>query len=180
MLKLFVVENEFFDESTQEFVVGSNYTLELEHSLYSLSKWESIFEKPFLGKDPKSTEELMAYVHCMILTKDVPDNIVKMFTDKQMLQINEYIDAKHTATWFSDFANTKPSREVITSELIYYWMFSLTIPIDCEHWNLNRLLTLIKIFQVKSQPAKKMSRSELAARNRTLNQQRRAQLGTSG
>lgn len=180
MLKLDVVKDEFFDEERREFVKGAQYQLELEHSLFSLSKWESIFEKPFLGKEQKTYEEVMTYIWCMVITEDIPENIGWLLNDAQIEQVNAYIEAKHTATWFSDFSNQRPSREVITSELIYYWMFSLTIPIECEHWNLNRLLTLIKVFQVKNQPPKKMSRSELAARNRTLNQQRRAQLGTSG
>lgn len=180
MLKLHVLESEFFDEERQEFVEGSSYELELEHSLSSLSKWESIFEKPFLGKEQKTHEEVLMYIKCMIITKGIPDNIVSMLTDEQTAQINAYIEAKHTATWFTDFSKPTTSRETITSELIYYWMFSLTIPIECEDWNLNRLLTLIKIFQVKNQPPKKMSRSEIAARNRELNERRRAQLGTSG
>ena len=179
MLKLVLPPIELFDEQKHEFVTLEGYTLELEHSLVSLSKWESIFEKPFLGPEKKSTDEILGYVWAMVLN-DVPRDVIKRLDDSHMDQVNAYIEAKMTATWFTKEPKQRQTGEVITSELIYYWMISLNIPMECQYWHLNRLFTLIRVFNVKSQKPKKMSRGELLARNRELNAQRRAQLGTKG
>ncbi len=179
MLTITVLGEEHFNEEEQEFVTVGGIDLQLEHSLVSLSKWESIHEKPFLGEGEKSTEEVYSYIKAMILTPDFPPEVLSNLSQDHFEQINKYIDAKMTATWFSDTPAPK-SREVITSELIYYWMFTFQIPIECELWHLNRLFTLIKVCNVKNAPPKKMSRAEQAARNRTLNAQRKAQLGTQG
>lgn len=180
MLTIVVPGIDLYDEVREEFTNAEGFTLELEHSLVSLSKWESIFEKPFLGKEDKTTDEVLGYVKAMILTPDVPPDVFDRLSKENVEAINKYIDAKMTATWFSDRPNSARNREVITSELIYYWMVSLNIPFECQHWHLNRLFTLIRIFNIKNAKPKKMSRSEMAARNRELNAQRRAQLGTTG
>ena len=179
MLKLVLPPIEFFDEQKHEFVTLEGYTLELEHSLVSLSKWESIFEKPFLGPEEKTTDEILGYVWAMMLN-DVPLDVIKRLDDSHMDRVNTYIEARMTATWFTKEPKQRQTGEVITSELIYYWMISLDIPMECQYWHLNRLFTLIRVFNVKSQKPKKMSRGELLARNRELNAQRRAQLGTKG
>jgi hypothetical protein len=180
MLRLVVPGVEYFDEQTREFVTKDDVTLELEHSLVSLSKWESIYEKPFLGKDEKTTEEILNYVKLMTLTPDVPEDVWNKLTEGNILAINDYIEAKMTATWFSDPPGAPQSRDVITAELIYYWMIVFQIPFECENWHLNKLFTLIRVCNIKQAKPKKMSRSEIAARNRELNAQRRAQLGTRG
>jgi hypothetical protein len=169
-----------FDDESQEFTTKDDVALELEHSLVSLSKWESKHEKPFLGKVEKTTDEVLDYIKCMILTPNVPDHVFSKFSEKNYNEINEYIEAKMTATWFSEIPGAPKSRDVITAELIYYWMVIFQIPFECETWHLNRLFTLIRICNVKQSKPKKMSRSEIAARNRELNTQRKAQLGTSG
>lgn len=178
MLKLLIPVEELFDEESNEFV-NRSVVLELEHSLVSLSKWESTWEKPFLGKDEKTAEETLGYIIAMA-TSDFDPDILTNLTDENVKQVNSYIDAKMTATWFNDAPSKGGSRETITSELIYYWMISLNIPFECQHWHLNRLFTLIKIFNKKNAPTKTMSKRELAERNRTLNAQRKAKLNTTG
>jgi hypothetical protein len=180
MLTIVVPGVEMFDEESQEFVTVGDVTLNLEHSLVSLSKWEQIYEKPFLGKDEKTTEEVLGYVKAMTLTTDAPEDVFNKLSKENLDAINEYIEAKMTATWFSDAPGAPPARDVITSELIYYWMITFQIPFECENWHLNRLFTLIRVCNVKQAKPKKMSRAEVAARNRELNAQRRAQLGTKG
>lgn len=181
MLVLTLNKQEFFNEQTQEFFTLPEETIHLEHTLVSLSKWESHFEKPFIGDEGLSQEETIYYVQCMSETT-LPDSLLKRLDSSHVVEINKYLEKSHTATWFSDRSKKKQNRnsKKITSELIYYWMIALNIPIECETWNLNRLMTLIKVCNIESQPPKKMSRATAAARARELNKARREQLGTSG
>jgi hypothetical protein len=180
VLTIIVPGEESFNEETEEFVTVGDITLELEHSLVSLSKWESKFEKAFLSETPKTEEEVLAYIEFMILTPDFPRGISSQMSSTNIEQINAYINAKMTATWFSDEPGGPRSTETITSELVYYWMTAFHIPFSCETWHFNRLLTLIRICNVKNAPEKKLSATEIAARNRRLNAERQKQLGTSG
>jgi len=179
MLKIVVPGVEMFDDKTQEFVTVGDVTLELEHSLVSLSKWESFHEKPFLGKD-KTDEDVLSYIKFMTLTEDVPNDVYEKLTEDNLTAIQKYLDAKMTATWFSEQPGAPQSRDVITAELIYYWMIIFQIPFECQYWHLNRLFTLIRVCNIKQSKPKKMSRSEIAARNRELNERRRKELGTKG
>lgn len=180
MLTIDVLGVELYDEAHQEFTNSESFTLELEHSLVSLSKWESKFGKSFLGTQEKTTEEVLGYVEAMILTPDFPPGVLSRMSSANFEAIDAYLDSKQSATWFSDNKEQPRSREVVTSELIYYWMLTFGIPIECETWHLNRLFTLIRICNIKNTKPTKMSRSEQAAHNRNLNAQRRAQLGTRG
>lgn len=180
MLTITVTVNENFDEEIEEFVYDE-FDLTLEHSLVSLSKWESRFEKPFLGKEPKTNDEVLGYIYEMILTPGVPPHIVSLLSDENIDEISRYMDAKMTATWFQEIEPKTKSKEVITAELIYYWMTTFNIPFSpAETWHLNRLFTLIQVANAKNAKPKKMSSAEARRRQNELNKQRRAQLGTSG
>ena len=179
MLVLTVPETELYNEEASTFVTEPEVVLELEHSLSSLSKWESEWEKPFLGPTPKTEAETVGYIKAMTLS-DFPPEVFSRLTNVHLDLVNAYINSKQTATWFAENPNQKPSREVVTTELIYFWMISLNIPFECQNWHLNRLLTLIKVCNEKNAPKKKMSTSQIAARNRQLNEQRRASQGTRG
>lgn len=181
MLKLHIEQTEHYDEENKTFVMMGGRTLELEHSLLSLSKWESKHQKPFLSTDQKTTEEILDYIRCMILSPDVPSDVIKSLTQMHLDAINDYINSKESATTFGVMPEQNKGRgEVITSELIYYWMVAFNIPFEVETWHLNRLFSLIRVCNVKSQKPKKMSRHEIAQQNRALNEQRKKQFGTSG
>lgn len=182
MLTITVKGLEYFDDETQEFVSSEDVVLELEHSLVSLSKWESIWEKPFLSPDEKTTEETYSYVRMMTLTPNVPDEVFSRLSSENLDAVNNYVNAKMTATWFSDPPSTTKGRprEIITSEIIYYWMISLNIPFECQYWHFNRLYTLIRVCNNKNAPQKKMGRKEMLEQRRRLNEQRKAQFNTRG
>lgn len=180
MLTITIPATELWDEVNQEFISTKAQTLQLEHSLVSLSKWESKWCKPFFSKKEKTSEETIDYIKCMVLTKGVSSDIYRCLSANNIEEINAYIEAPMTATWFNNDKSGSKNRELITSELIYYWMIALNIPFECQKWHLNRLLTLIKVCSIKNQPAKKMSRREIMSRNAALNAARRKQLGTNG
>lgn len=171
---------EGWDEEKEEFVEPTTKTLELEHSLVSLSKWESKWCKSFLSNHEKTNEETIDYIRCMTITPNVEPEVYGYLSNDNIHQINKYIEAPMTATYFNDGKNGKGSRETITSELIYYWMIALNIPFECQDWHLNRLITLIRVCQIKNTPPKKMSKSEIMSRNAALNAARKQQLNTKG
>lgn len=180
MLTIEVGGQELFDSETEVFVQRKPVRLVLEHSLRSLSKWESKFEKPFLSREPHTNEELYVYVECMVLEMDGPDYFDIRDYPEVLAPVNEYINKAGTATTFTEHSQRPPSREVITAELIYFWMLEHGIPFETDRWNLNQLFALIRICGIKRSKKKGMNRREIAEQNRMLNAQRRAQLGTSG
>ena len=180
MLQITIPAVEQWDERKQEFVTTKEQTLQLEHSLVSLSKWESKWCKAFLTKQEKTFEETLDYIKFMTLTQNVDPEVYKYLTNGNIDEINRYIEAPMTATYFSEDKNGKTSREQITAEIIYYWMISLNIPFECQKWHLNRLLTLIKVCNIKNTPPKKRSKKEIMSRNAALNAARRKRLNTKG
>lgn len=180
MLQITIPETEQWNEKTQEFITSEEQTIQLEHSLVSLSKWESKWNKAFLTKKDKTDEETIDYIKCMTLTKNVPDELYYCLSNDNIETINEYIKAPMTATYFSKHSSTSSRNELITSELIYYWMIALNIPFECQYWHLNRLITLIEVCSIKNQPPKKMSKRSIMSRNASLNAARRKQLHTKG
>ena len=180
MLTITIPAGELWDEKNQQFISVKEQTLQLEHSLVSLSKGESKWCKPFLSQKEKTLEETIDYVKCMTITPNVKPEIYNFLTNSNINQINKYISAPMTATWFTNDRVGKLSSEQVTSELIYYWMIALNIPFECQKWHLNRLLTLIKVCNIKNQPAKKMSKRDIMSRNSALNAARRKQLHTKG
>ncbi len=179
MLQLTIPSIEQWDEEKNEFVYSKEYTLQLEHSLVSLSKWESKWCKPFLTKEPKTSEENIDYIRCMTITQNVDPDAYQHITSENIKQVTEYIEAPMTATTFSN-ERKGLNREVTTSEIIYYWMVALTIPFECQKWHLNKLIALIKVCDIKNQPPKKLSRKETLSRNAALNASRRHSLNTKG
>jgi hypothetical protein len=170
-----------FDEETDRFREDGGFELHLEHSLVALSKWESEFEKPFLGEQEKTADEALAYIRCMVLAPFPPGEFLDKLSKENLDEVNAYINKKMTATWFSDATpQTRRNSETVTAELIYYWMSIFQIEWEAQYWHLNRLFTLIRICNVKQDKPKKMSRAEAANRQRELNARRKAELGTKG
>lgn len=182
MLTVDLPDVELYDEVKNEFIVKKGRRLVLEHSLVSLSKWESKWNKPFLTNDDKTPEELLDYIKCMTITQNVSDETYEYLTRKTIREINDYIHAPMTATTINsvDINRRGPNRSIVTSEIIYYWMIALNIPMECQKWHLNRLLTLIQVCNIKNKPPKKMGRRALLNRNKALNAARRKRLKSRG
>lgn len=182
MLTLIVPPSERFNELTNEFLYTKETKIQLEHSLVSLSKWESRWHKPFLASKnkTKSQEEIIDYIRCMTVTQNVDPNVYYNLSKENYDKIQTYIDDPMTATTFNEIQKGRPSTEVITSELIYYWMIAYNVPVEFEKWHLNRLLTLIKVCSIKNTPPKKMSKREIMNRNAALNASRRKAHNSKG
>lgn len=182
MLRLTIPKQEFFDEKKSEFITKGPYKLTMEHSLLSISKWESKWNKPFLNNpEDKTKEELYDYIKCMIVNgKDEEDEIYYLLSNKNIEEINDYISAPMTGTKFYDFSDKgNSSNKPISSEEIYCKMFTYGVPIECQKWHINRLLTLLQVFDVKNDN-KKMSNAEVSAAYRRLNAERRKKMNSKG
>ena len=184
MLQIKIPANEFFDEQKNLFINTKEITLTLEHSLISISKWEQKFHKPFIKtvttQGAITDEEWKYYIQCMTITQNVDPMVYEGIGLDLTTQILEYIDDPMTATTFNDHGRKPGKQQIVTSELIYYWMISFGIPFECEKWHLNRLLTLIKTCDVKSSPRKKKSRNETIQEYAALNKARRAAAHSKG
>ena len=175
MLQLTILpKKDLWDEKNERFMSFKGQTLVLEHSLVSISKWESRWHKAFLAEPRKSHDELVDYIRCMTLTQNVDPLTYDCLSQSDIEKVKQYIDDPMTATVIKETPTArKGPQQIITSELIYYWMVALQIPSKYEKWHLNRLMTLIKICNIENQPKKKMSKDELYARNARLNAARR-------
>lgn len=178
MLKITIPAAELFD-GVGSFINTKEQTLQLEHSLVSLSKWEAKWHKPYLSKKPMSLEETIDYIRCMTLTQNVDPNVYRAITPAILKTVTEYIDAPMTATTFSN-RKRGGGRKIVTAEVLYYWMISYGIPFECQKWHLNRLLTLINVCNAEGSPPQKLSRAEVAAQYKALNDARRKQWNTRG
>ena len=179
MLTIVVPASEFYDPVKEEFFKTKEQTLILEHSLFSLAKWEAKWHKAFLSKDEKTQAEVIDYIRCMTVNQINDQGVYKRLTKQNLEDINEYINAPMTATTFSD-KQTRSSREIVTAEIIYYWMISLGIPFECQKWHLNRLFTLIRVCSIKNAPSKKMKKRDILSSNHALNLARRNAMGSMG
>ena len=181
MLSIDIKPRELFNEKTSEFITVKGGTLKLEHSLLSISKWESKWKIPFLSEKKKTMAQIDDYIRCMSINGDPDQYLIASITPQDKDRIIDYIDEKRTATWFTNVGEKKTSRsEIITSERIYYWMIQYNIPHEYEKWHLSRLLTLIEICNRENTPPKQMSQAEIIARNKALNAQRKARLHSRG
>lgn len=181
MLQIVIpIKPERWDEKNQVFIEPEVRVLQLEHSLVSIDKWESKWCKPFLSKKDKTDEEIIDYVKCMTITQNVNPEVYNHLTNENIQQIKDYIAAPMTATTFSDASDKKASREVVTSEVIYWWMIVNNIPFECKKWHINKLITLIRVCSAKNSPRKKRPTKQIASNNYALNMARRKQLNSKG
>lgn len=180
MLQITIPAGEMWDEIEEEFITVKEQILKFEHSLISVSKWEEKWCKSFFSHEKKSAEETVDYIRCMLLTPNVDDSVFNRLSVNDIKKIDAYIEAPMTATTIHDNRPPKRNGEILTSELIYYDMISLHIPFECQKWHLNRLLTLIKICDIKSSPPRNMSKKEIMRRNAALNAARRKKYNSRG
>ena len=180
MLRLVIPASEKYDDVNNEFIYTSEQTLILEHSLLSISKWESAYCKPFLTDKELTYEETIYYIRCMTLDENVDPDVYDRLTNDQIEAVKRYLNAPMTATRIVDSSSKKGNNKIITNELVYYWMISANIPMECETWHFNRLMMLIRVCNAENQPAKGMSKREIMNQNRALNASRRKRLNSKG
>ena len=179
MLTITIPATEAWDERIERFVKTPETMLVLQHSLVSLSKWEARFKKPFLSNEKKSVDETYGYIQAMS-ESPIDVDVLRMMTEENLTAINEYIEDPHTATTIREAPGARRSRDIVTNELIYQWMWALQIPMEAQYWHLNRLFTAIRVVNEKNQKPKKMGRAEQLAQQRRLNAERLERLGTPG
>lgn len=180
MLTITIDEEEIYDSEKNLFMTLPKTTFSIEHSLLSISKWESRWKKPYLSENKKTDEEFLDYIRCMTITPNINKDVYKRIKNKNLKIIHEYIDDPMTATTFKQSESGQYASKIVTSEVIYYWMINFNIPIECQKWHLNRLLTLIRICSIKNNPPKKMSRKEIYSQNTAINAKRRSIINSLG
>ena len=183
--RIHIEKQELWDDVKEEFVYINSQDLVIEHSLYSIRLWEEKYHKPFMVEGNKSDLEVLDYIRMMTLNP-VDESIYSKLTKTTIEEINEYMKNPMTATTFSKEEEKEFSKKMngfVTAELVYYWMTAENIPFECEHWHINKLLTLIKVCSIKNKPDdkkdKKLTQADLAARRAEM-EARRAKYHTNG
>ncbi|MCM1363389.1 MAG: hypothetical protein NC215_00195 [Ruminococcus sp.] len=180
MLSITIPATELWDEVNEQFVYVKERTIQLEHSLVSISKWESKWKKPFLSQKQLTYEEAIDYIKCMTITQNVDPNVYYSLSPNLIDQIDKYMGTSMTATTFREDGSDKSNHEIVTAELIYYWMIALNIPLECQKWHFTRLLTLIRVCSIKNAPPKKQSKRSIMSRNAAWNAERRRKFNSKG
>lgn len=180
MLEIHVPEREFYDERNEVFIKTRPVILQLEHSLMSVSRWESKWRKPFLTDEDKTRAETMDYIRCMTINRDVDPNVYAALTSDDIQKIMDYVGAELTATKVYRVKSTNAPKKTITSEVIYSWMVMYNVPFECQKWHISRLLKLLDVLEIANNPKNKMSKGETARSNAALNKARRAKLHSKG
>lgn len=180
MLTIVVPGQELFNNKTQKFIKTEDVKLRMEHSLVAISKWESKWHKPFLTSTGRSGEEVTDYFRMMCIEEDVDSSVLDRMTEENIRQIQDHIENSMTATTFSNLPDSPGRREIVTAEIVYYWMISMQIPLDRENWHFGKLIALIKTINAKNAPKKKMNTKDALAQQRELNAQRRAASQSNG
>lgn len=180
MLTITIKGNELWDEKKGEFIDVKGQTLQLEHSLVSISKWESKWHKPFISSEKRTREETIDYIRCMTLTQNVDPMVYMAVTSQQINEVNAYIDDPMSAKTFRKTPGKGRVYSSVTSEDIYSLMVSYQIPFECKKWHFNRLMALIKTCEENNNDGGKMKKNEYADFRRRLNAARRAKYNTRG
>lgn len=177
MLLVEVGRREGWNVEKQEFEYTSGKTYSLEHSLWSIAQWETIYRKPFLNTQEFTVDQFQTYLNLM--SKDGPIDVIEL--DPEMIdRISEYINDSLTATVIKEIGNNTPGASYTTSETLYATMTIARIPWEAQYWHLSRLITLIRVINEFTGEKKKMTPQEILEQNRELNRQRREQLKTKG
>ena len=174
-----IPRSEYWDAEREEFIYTKGQVIKIEHSLLSISKWESKWKKPFL--DPNHTlteEEMLSYIQCMTITQNVDKIAYRFIPNSEMRKIVDYIQDNLTAHKLIE--KKGGAKKAIESERIYFWMSAYGIPFSCEKWHLSRLFALLDIAAEENKPKKNMTISDIYRENAKLNAARRKALGTKG
>lgn len=185
MITIKIPDREYYNEDTNEFISVKGPVLTMEHSLLSIRKWESKWHQPFMGKKEPTFEQMLDYFRCMTITpKDVGIEVFHGLSAENVAELKAYIGDSMTATTFHTYPGKKKGKasgpSIITAEVVYGWMFQNGIPLECEKWHFNQLMTLIRVCAQQGGVNPKMSKKDILAQNKALNEARKAKLGTRG
>lgn len=185
MLEITIQPGEIFDEVENRFIQNrKQVTIQLEHSLISLRKWEQKWKKAFLMQENLSVEEILDYIRCMTVSPHgISPETYYFLTTENVDSIISYIKDPMTATTFSNnnvVDIQRNSSEGITAEIIYYWMITMNVPVEFEKWHLQTLLTLIRVISIKNQKPQKVDPVKAAIERDRLNQERRKKFNSKG
>lgn len=179
MLTLKIESFEGWDEEKEEFIYIEGQTIHMRHCLASISKWESKWHIPFLSRKEKTEEQALDYIRCMV-EEEVSDTVINIIQTRYGREIESYMNNPSTATVVHHDKQEIGSNSPKTSEVIYSWMFQLNIPMECQYWHINKLITQIDYMNEQQKPPKKISKKDAMARQARINAERRAKLKSKG